>query len=330
MVDRLRRVKTLGFYLIVLIGGPLLLLVVLEGFTRLAAPDDLTLRITEPAIVTDADATGFYRNTPNFEGKVWNVSVETNADGFRGPQHAAGEQSVVLLGDSILFGIGLTEDDAPTTQLTSLLYPNVRIVNTAAIGYGTAHQRTLLEREGDWLAPSVLVLGYCLNDPLPMKTSSIAQPSALSALQRANVWLRKRILLFLWLKDQLGTYRVQHGYEPLRALFNEPSWSTHRADLDAIATWSTARSVPLVVAVFPHRDQLIASQPTDDVPQQLLAEWAEASGVVLVDLRAFLSPEDYLAADPYHMDARGMQKALAALVPHIQAALHTSAAQISS
>lgn len=79
--------------------------------------------------------------------------------------------------------------------------------------------------------------------------------------------------------------------------------------------------MPLMVAVFPHRDQLLETDDVDFAPQDSLAAFGRRAGIDIVDLRDTVAPEDYLWNDPLHLDRRGIRKSVSAIWDHLESRL---------
>lgn len=92
-------------------------------------------------------------------------AITINAQGYRGrpvgPRPPPGARRVLLLGDSIVFGIGA--DDAETvSQLLDGRDNGLEPVNLAVQGYGLGQSLLKLEHEGLGFSPDVVVLNVCL------------------------------------------------------------------------------------------------------------------------------------------------------------------------
>lgn len=295
--------------------APLLLLVGLEGVVRLTAPHDFSLRTFDARLLDFRDGPVPYVNRPGFRGEIWSRPVTIDARGLRGGTDADDDRlRLLLLGDSVLFGIGLADDEAPAAVLPTLLDTAVAVLNAATIGYATIHEAAYLDAFGPALRPDVVVLGFCVNDAVTAPLALLPEEAAetLGVPDRLNLWLLRHSLLYLRLKDTFKSYRLRHGYTATyRPRYTDAAWQPTREALLRIAAWARDRGLPLVVLAFPHRDQLLGG--ADFLPQQRLRALSHEAGFRLIDLRETLTPGDYLAADPVHLDRHGMRKALTAL-----------------
>ncbi len=114
---------------------------------------------------------------PNFSGRFLHPEYaaelfETNSDGFRDEEWPTsvvpGDARVLLLGDSTCVGFGVSGSQTIAARLEEQLsarLPKVRVFNAAVASYGPRHERILLERFGERLQPThVVVVFYDGND----------------------------------------------------------------------------------------------------------------------------------------------------------------------
>ncbi len=98
---------------------------------------------------------------------LFDTTVTINAAGFRGRDHDAarlpGISRVVVIGDSIIWGYGV-EDDQVFTRLLERADPEVEWVNLGVSGYATDQESLLLEREVIRYSPDVVLAEVCDND----------------------------------------------------------------------------------------------------------------------------------------------------------------------
>jgi lysophospholipase L1-like esterase len=98
--------------------------------------------------------------------------VHVNAHGLRGEElgpKAAGEFRILFLGDSLVYGQGVGEEDTVPAALEAALaelVPEraVRVLNAGHRAYGTAQELGLLRELGPALAPDLVLLGWYWND----------------------------------------------------------------------------------------------------------------------------------------------------------------------
>jgi hypothetical protein len=90
-----------------------------------------------------------------------------NTKGYRGPELPGqkGHQRVLVLGDSISFGVDVS-DDQTFSHLLQTKRSDLEVANLAVPGYGPDQQLIKLEREGIALGPDVVIVGACLSNDL--------------------------------------------------------------------------------------------------------------------------------------------------------------------
>ena len=114
-----------------------------------------------------------YELVPGLDVTLLGAPLRTNPDGFRGPvvppSRTRPAVRVVGLGDSVMFGWGVSEEDAYLARLASLLEttsPEVawEVVNTAVPGYNTVMEVATLEAKGLRFDPDLVILNFVGND----------------------------------------------------------------------------------------------------------------------------------------------------------------------
>jgi hypothetical protein len=93
-------------------------------------------------------------------------TISVNARGYRGPLHAdappAGVTRVLMLGDSVTFGSGVSDAETFTSLLDAR--PDLEALNFGVDGYGTDQALLRLQREGLAFRPHVVVLNFCVRN----------------------------------------------------------------------------------------------------------------------------------------------------------------------
>jgi lysophospholipase L1-like esterase len=120
-----------------------------------------------------ADPRIVYELVPGLDVTFLGAPLRTNPDGFRGPAVPPARTRpavrVVGLGDSVMFGWGVGEDDTYLARLAPLLEatsPGVawEVVNTAVPGYNTVMEVATLEAKGLRFEPDLVILNFVGND----------------------------------------------------------------------------------------------------------------------------------------------------------------------
>lgn len=155
-------------------GGPLLALATVLVGTALVAGAEMTLRWSSPAFLRDAPAERLHiyseaygwTHRPNWRGRLGDSPpITVNGAGRRGLEargaRRPGATRVLLLGDSIVFGAGVG-DDQTFSQVLQEDGSVFETFNLGVSGYGTDQALLQLEREGFDLGPDVVVLNFCV------------------------------------------------------------------------------------------------------------------------------------------------------------------------
>jgi lysophospholipase L1-like esterase len=95
------------------------------------------------------------------------VDYRINEDGIRAERRyavpkPAGVARIVMLGDSVLFGLGVAREATFAARVENAL--GVEVINGGIGGYNTAAERIWFESRGRAYEPDCVVLVYCPND----------------------------------------------------------------------------------------------------------------------------------------------------------------------
>lgn len=190
----------------------------------------------------------------------WNVAITTNEHGFRaGPFTTKGERRrIVMLGDSILFGIRLAESETLAGRLSRKT--GLEVFNLGIPTYHLPQKIATYEHYGRNLAPDLVILQMKPGDLIDR------QPLMVSAWQR-------RIPLLLWIHYRL--YRIAaHDGE------REAGRAAMRAWVDRMR----ADGTPLLVLYYPY---LIPDYRTERWRRDLAD--LQAMNLPLIDVGALLT-----------------------------------------
>lgn len=96
------------------------------------------------------------------------IRYRINEDGLRADRRYTrpkpdGIRRIVLLGDSVLFGLGVAVEDTLAAKVEQAL-PNTDVINAGVGGYSTYSERVWLEHIGLTYDPDVIVVVFCPND----------------------------------------------------------------------------------------------------------------------------------------------------------------------
>jgi hypothetical protein len=283
-----------------------------------------------------------YRLRPGADLEVGGVRVRVNRMGLRGSEidvaPAAGTERWLVLGDSVVYGHMLPEEESFPVLLEGELRRRgrrIEVLNAAAPGYNTGAELAFLREAGLRLSPGGLLLGVSLNDfgPTPRLTglgffSNDADESELasrSELYALLYWIATFPDKGRLLSRLLGDEGEREDWEALdrhvgvmhKRFYANPSgpgWDEVRASLEALRDLAQARGIDLRIVIFPESDQL-GDDPNLD-PQARWTGLCLELALSCLDLQpafalAASHGETELFLDTQHPNARGF--ALSAL-----------------
>lgn len=269
--------------------------------------------LVQPSDVPDL----VYELKPHRSWLFGGKKVRTNEAGFRGrdfpkakPQ---GSRRVVGVGDSVMFGWGVEEEESYTSLLETALNRRgggpVEVLNLAVPGYNTIQERAAFEYEGLPLDPDLVLINYCLND--------WSAPFFLPNPQRKGMLIEKTVLF-----EEL-TRRLHRDAE---AEYSEmQGMDKVEAALERIRGLTAARDIPVVFFIYP--------LPLKPAARDDLAKMATKRGFRYVDMYAafgayykerglrgledlMLSPRDsHPNPEGHRLIARTLEDALLSLLP---------------
>jgi len=299
---------------------------------RLALTQTTTLRLHRRS----QDPVLKYETRPGAVVERDGVLYRINAQGLRDdtdvPPKQAGERRLVVLGDSIAFGLGVDQEWTFTHLIENALHktrPMTRVLNHSVLGYATDQEVRLFERDGWSLEPDGVVVAFCLNDfddysgelPLfdpsthlaeggfrrlaPRRLGGVELPEPLPLLDR-SLFFRKlserllRVDYYRWIGTDVE--RRQRVAAALGQLGNALS----------------SRGLPHFLVIFPILVDH-GSYPYTDI-HRFVSERATAAGFKVVDLLEAFSTESLAALrlqpnDVLHLNKRGHMVTARVLAP---------------
>jgi len=235
--------------------------------------------------------------------------LNSNSKGLRGKaeyqyERAAGEQRIVVLGDSFTFGEEVSDDETYSHDLQASL-PGTEILNLGVQGYGHDQMLMYLKEEGVKYHPDVVVLGFAYLDIYRNIESffAYAKPRfelASEGLQLTNVpvptpervlaeeaYRPKSLDLLLILRDKLrwslGKNEVQ-AREVSRRLLDQIVATTRSVGATPVFVYLPVYEEiqPLPKSAYP----LTASSPPVEDREKYLNDFCQERGVPCLFLRS--------------------------------------------
>jgi lysophospholipase L1-like esterase len=131
-----------------------------------------------------------YIHRAGYRGRIQDVEVAINSRGLRTPEFslvkAAGTRRVLILGDSVVFGWGVAQDDIVSAQCQRIADEQSdgkwEFIGAGVGSWNARNEYEYLVEEGDSIRPDVIVLVMTSNDaqPHPAGRTEVS-PDSLSA-----------------------------------------------------------------------------------------------------------------------------------------------------
>jgi GDSL-like Lipase/Acylhydrolase family len=229
------------------------------------------------------------------------IPVDINSHGLRGPETSyekpSGTFRILNLGDSVVMGWGVREDDTYGRRLESLLNQegnsdlHFEVINAGVPGWNLENSFAYLQAEGLKYKPDLILLGLTLANDIKGKSALLAdnQPAPIK-------WLRSNTYFWPFLTVQLRWMEARtHGREridvidpptdPDKYFPPDPEaeqWKEFWNQVLVIERLAKDNNIPVALVIFPLEFQVIdETYPT--LPQELLTAKARAAGISVVD-----------------------------------------------
>jgi hypothetical protein len=237
-----------------------------------------------------------------------------------GEEKPSGTYRVVVVGDSITGGMSVEfeqtyhqvlESKLQTLVGTSHRYENVEVISLAGNGTELSNYHAAVRDIGLRFKPDLVIVGFCLNDFVPMTTTQERMPLYYKILQRTHHFLRQYSRLEHLVGERVRALTFSRGMLNQDEMYPDISYSwntetdTFRRDWAAVqphlrALKETVDSVnaPLLIAIFPYEFQLTKerlelyrahglradSAALDGKPQAILQSLCDETGIECLDL----------------------------------------------
>jgi lysophospholipase L1-like esterase len=272
-------------------------------------------------------------------------SVRTGPNGLR-PRKAsdpATDFRVLLVGDSIAYGMGVTYDDSLAPQLEReierLAGRSTAVWNAAVPGYNTTQERLRMQQIAPIVRPNLIIVQFCMNDYEGsarlasdgiLEVTSDSGPASFS-LAGSLAGLINHSRTLQWAKGQIrNLQQARPEWFPVWAHYvhrvaGKPGWTIAKETLRTMKQQAIAMDASLMVVVFPVEQQLRIG---DRSAQDDLIAFAKSHAIPLVDLYpSFLAHwkeglyidywEKTGTVDKLHPNARGHRLAAAEVAKYL-------------
>jgi len=285
---------------------------------QILVPDDKRFWSLEPGLV-DHSLYGRMEPFPPMR-----FSVTTDSRGFRlTPNSAAAPRTVLFLGDSCTFGLGVDDDETVPAQVQNGLH-GVQVINAGVPGYTAYQGNVLLKELAPELDPDVAVITFGFNDDLQWDNRSDLEHAETIVAQRSGLLARIRFI------DLLRTILPGRGSEepenPRPRLTDEE----FEEQIRAMVRWSREHEIEPVLMAWPMAAQTV--EPGASSKQRVLERVAAAEGVRLVSLVHVFRARGgtTLFRDAVHANPAGCRAAAGVLIPVLQEVLAQETAPTSA
>ncbi|MBF0522384.1 MAG: SGNH/GDSL hydrolase family protein [Candidatus Omnitrophica bacterium] len=180
-----------------------------------------------------------------------------NSEGYRDTEHSfakpQGVFRIVVIGDSIAGGAGLSDGKSFPHVLEDLLQKNVidrriEVVILARIGYAMSQELRILKKEAGLYHPDLIIWSYCLNDPAnPLYHFGNNDAAIYFSHPKSALMAYIARKLFYIRENIVGIGKNKEYHQFLHALYKDQV----RAGVEEIGRWSSDHHVPVLFYVHP-------------------------------------------------------------------------------
>jgi hypothetical protein len=264
-------------------------------------------------LVVRDKALGF-RMVPNYRGRELKdgIVLHTNARGLREREIGAARSDtlrVYVLGDSVVFGLGVTAEQAFPRALERVLTRDlgrpVEVINGGVPGYGTLQELRFLEETIESLRPSVVLVTVSvfndIADNVKFARTEKRWQDTPTAIYNPLLWLRQNSQLYLMTRRYRSGVSAEkmmdiHAVKPLPATrrgieITEQSLASlaetarkHGATFGVILAPAQKQSSPYLWDETLRGHGLDGTAYAYDMPNRRFGEFAERERLPLLDL----------------------------------------------
>jgi hypothetical protein len=223
------------------------------------------------AFIPSPSAEILYELRPGFRGLYAGVPISINSQGFRGRELSVEDDAsalrIVVVGDSIAFGQGVSEQETLSEQLGDRLRRKLSVpveaVNLGVPGYDTCQEHLRFERYGLPLRPRAVLLVYYENDTDPpvfqVSEGTVISPDVRTGFLHDLAAIARRhsaAYNFVWTRWQVlrrPALSVDAYQKLLAEKFDEdnPRWQRSKTCLADLVSLAREHSMKIVVIPFP-------------------------------------------------------------------------------
>jgi lysophospholipase L1-like esterase len=208
---------------------------------------------------------------------------------------AEGDPVVAVLGDSFVFGEGVEQDKTLTVVaeeiLRARLIPEARVLNLGISGFATEDERDLAKAVLGSYGPQLVIVGYCLNDPVHWDDERQLGLMGFDLVVRRDDYIAERreedspFYLVRLLERRLETLRLtEESLRWYRWMYEgeDAPWTRTRNYLLEIRREAKRHGAPMAVFLFPIFYRLEEDYPFWDL-HEIVEEWCRSEGIPVYD-----------------------------------------------
>ena len=252
---------------------------------------------------------------PNKEGEMFGAYVKINSLGFRGKEYNLDKHSntfrILVLGDSVTFGIGVNNNDLYTEKLEEMLNNNSKtnyeVWNLGIIGYNTLQELELLKVKGINYNPDLVIIQYHENDlecPFSGCNNKLKEFTfkayddrlALPLNYELKYNLIKKSYFFRWISFNydllLWEVDIRNPWTFFTATLhnvNSPTWNSVKSSFSEFSKISENHDFPILLVIYPDPDWFsysnynINDYPHREIHRQVKEE-GKKNNIYVIDL----------------------------------------------
>lgn len=262
---------------------------------------------SESKQVSDSKQLG-HEHVPNKTNQLYGVEIKTNSYGFRADKEYSTEKPdsikrVLVLGDSITMGWGVSYNETYPAVLGSLLNSSFEVINAGVGNYNSLNELAALKKFMH-LNPDIIILGFYIND-----IETIKYPTRITYFIKKNSYLYSffldRIINILYRQNNFEKYYSNlYQDEVLRNNLKE--------NLNEMIEIAEANSIPFVFVNIPEFHGF-ENYPFYNVNEFIKDEVINNKSIIYIDmLQAFQKQpipanQLWVSSEDPHPNAKGHQ-----------------------
>jgi hypothetical protein len=229
-----------------------------------------------------------YRLQPGLDGNFNHAHYQVNSLGFRGPEipieKPPGEFRIMWLGDSLVFGIGVNNDQTMAADLEKIANSrsagvHYRVLNMGVPSYNTEQELIQFETLGLRLQPDAVMLLFAANDIEKKNWVFDKRRSWIADFAQRSYALST---LFVFSRFARETAGVPEAFINMPDYAEDnPRWRAIADSLSRIHEVCKEKSIPFVV---------LTMGSLDDMPNRMVAAEGRKDGFDVIGLQPQLDP----------------------------------------